>query len=181
VRKRISILLILTLSAIMAYGVIGSGAEFVYNGSASQTFTVGSLEITLNSSTPGATVNGNTVTCPAILITESSSPWTGGPVCNITATSTGSIGALNFSVFMSAATNGAHLDRFAVTATGLLGSTPKVLSNVSAPMGVATSFPVSVDLETSWGYAAAAGSGIALDNNDMGKTVVVSYTLTVAQ
>ena len=180
-RKRLAILLALCLTAIMTFGVIGSSAEFVFNGSASQTITVGSLELQLDSTTPGATVNGNTLTCPAILVTSSSSDWGGGPVCNITVRSVGTVPAKNLSFSMQAATNGAHLDRFAVSASGVTPGGAFVLKTTSQSIGVATSFPASVNMETSWGYANAASSTIALDNDDMGKTVVVSYTLVSAE
>jgi hypothetical protein len=180
-RKRVTILLALALGAVLAFGIIGTGAEFVFNGSASQTINVGSLQLELDSDTPGATVSGNTVTCPAILVTQSSSSFSGGPVCNIKVRSIGTVPALNLSVFMSAATDGAHLDRFAVSATGVTPGGAHVLTTGSTPIGVATAFPASIDMETSWGYAAAAGSGLALDNNDMGKTVVVTYSLVSAE
>jgi hypothetical protein len=180
VRKRISILLVLSLSAIMAYGVIGSGAAFTWNGYASQPVGVGLLSLTIGSTTPGATVDGNTVKCPYVKV-EMSGAWHGA-TCNITVTQSGTLTPTNLSVFVKAidVANIAHLDRFAVDGpTGLLGSPAVInLSETDQPVGVATSFPVSIDLPLSWGEYVAAGN---LDNADMGGEFVVAYTLISAE
>jgi hypothetical protein len=184
-RKRIALLLGIGLTFIMAFGVLGSGAGLTFTGTASQTLTVGQMTIEVTSTTPGATVvmtaTGPQVNCPAFFISTSSSPFpTGGPTCNVTLNSTGTIAPLNLSVLMQSTTTGANLGSFQVSPTGLPGMTPKTLSAGLTSLGIASPpvFPVSIDLPIAWGWPAGLDD---LTNSDMGKAVTVSYQFNIAQ
>jgi hypothetical protein len=169
----------------LVLGLVGSGvgASFIWNGSAVQPINIGTLQLQVSSTTEGAVVSGNTVTCPAIFVDVSVGPTDAGeaiPTCNITVASVGSIPARNLSVFMSATTNGAHLDRFAVRPTGLILTGPATvpLSTTSVPLGVATSFPASINMALVWGDDFG---GTYLENSDMGKTITVTFALSSNQ
>jgi hypothetical protein len=73
VRKRISIILGLALTAIMAYGVVGSGASFTDTGAVYQDVTFGAMQLRISSTTEGAVISGDgkTLVCPDLEVTNS--------------------------------------------------------------------------------------------------------------
>lgn len=162
----------------LVVGLIGAGisAQFTYQGEVKQEISVGVLGFTITST--DGTVVGDTVTCPPILIEDSSGS---GPTCNATLTSSGTIAPKHLSVQMTSTTTGADLGSFKVSPTGLAGMTPTVLSTSQTSLAWAESpiaFPVVVDLPISWGRIAGLPE---LDNGDMGKTIVVTYQFNSAQ
>jgi predicted ribosomally synthesized peptide with SipW-like signal peptide len=170
------------LSAIGA----GVAATFTDQATASQTITVGALDIQLSSTTPGATVSpdGDTLTCPPLAINTASGLDPIG--CTITVTSVGTITPAQVNVTMTAATDGAALSRFGITPTGFptgVGHTePGFFTLSTSPQQIGhffmTELPGTFSVPVSWGeYAGPA----ALDNGDMGKTVVVTYTVDAWQ
>lgn len=188
-RKRISILLGIGLTFVLAYGVIGSGATFTATASASQTLTVGQLTLRISSTTPGSTFVGDTLVCPAFTVVTASGPGTTGgvgPACNIKIESIGNIAPSQVNVIMTAATDGTHLNRYGVFPTGFpttaghtegaffaLGTTAQQIGHFFA-----TELPGTINLPLDWGESVGP---LALDNADMGTTVVVSYSIQAFQ
>ncbi len=192
-RKRLAILLALSLTAIMSFGIIGSGAAFLYEGTANQDIQIGSLDFDL-SSTDGA-VSGDSVTCD-VLAVNGSSNWTFAPVhaCNVTLTTTGDISAA-ISVFAhvdSGTTLAASsLDSFVLYPSAnpswLSGGTAKPLNtpNVDPAWGFglgivnspAMGNSVSFDFSYDWGQGAGTDE---LVNADMGKIIKVTFTFSAS-
>ncbi len=192
-RKRLAILLGLSLTAIMTFGVIGSGAQFLYEGKATQDIQIGSLAFDL-SSTDGA-VSGNSVTCD-VLAVNSSSNWTFAPVhaCNVTLTTTGNIPAA-ISVFAHVDSEttlaASSLDSFVLysnaTPSWLSGGAPKPLNTANVDpawgfgLGVVNSptmgNSVSFDFGYDWGESAGTDD---LVNTDMGKMIKVTFTFSAS-
>jgi len=189
VRKRIALLLGICLTFVMAYGVLGSGATFTATAAATQTLTVGNMTLQLSSSTVGSYFDGSTLVCPSFTVVTASGPGTTGqpgPQCNLKIESTGSIVPAEVDVKMSAATNGTHLSRYGLFPTGFpttAGHTEGAfffLATGSQQIGHFFGFelPGTINLPLDWGESVGA---LALDNADMGTTVVVSYSIEAFQ
>jgi hypothetical protein len=171
----------------LVLGLIGSGvgASFIWNGSATQAINIGTLTMQVSSTTPNAHVTDNTLTCPAIVIDNSAGFSMAGepvPTCNLTVTSTGTIPAKNLSVFMTVA-GGAELDKWQVSASGAITATklfsaPVPAGDPGVPMGVATTFPASINFAFDYGYDIG---GLDLTNASLAKTITVTFLLSVAQ
>jgi hypothetical protein len=86
-RTRFALILALCLTAIMAYGVIGSGATFTSAASGGQTITVGSMKLKLTTDN-GTWNDDGTVTCPPVSVLTTSGA---GPECDITIAIVGGI------------------------------------------------------------------------------------------
>lgn len=188
-RKRIALLLGISLTFVMAYGVLGSGATFTATAAASQTLTVGQMTLKLSSSTPGAGFDGNTLVCPTFVVLTASGPGTTGgvgPQCNLKVESIGQITPAQVNVLMTAATNGSHLSRYGLFPTGFPtgpGHTEGAfftLATTQQQIGhfFASELPGTMDLPLDWGESV---NNLALDNADMGTTVVVSYSIEAFQ
>jgi hypothetical protein len=163
----------------LALMLVGAGlaATFTDHAGASQTITVGTMDVSLNSDTPGAVVSdgGNTLTCPAILVTDSEPAWdiVG---CHIQITSSGSISPDRVDLSVGVWTNGADLSKFMAQfnegagswAPHLYGDTP-MLSTLTGSVISSTSV-VPADVYTYLGW-------LELGNGEMGKTVVVTYSI----
>jgi hypothetical protein len=177
VRKRIAFLLGIGLTFVMAFGVIGSGATFTATTSASQTLTVGQMTIVLSSTTPGATFVGDVLVCPAVAIITASGLDPVG--CNFSIASTGSIAPAQVNVNMTASVDGGQ--KYGIAPTGLtsgaafywLKTTPQTIGHAFG-----NQLPANVSVPISWGEFAGNDS---LDNTDMGKTIVVSYSIEAFQ
>ncbi len=176
-RKRLTLLLALCLTAVMAYGVIGSSALFTFHGQVQQAISVGTLGLTISSDTAGASGDGQTVTCPAITVAHSAAAWdmTG---CHIRiAAAPNTIAPDKVQLKISVWTNGADLSKFMVQfnegagswSPPMYGDTP-MLDALPDGTVVSTTTVVPADLYTYLGWH-------ELSNGDMGKTVVVTYSL----
>lgn len=175
-RKRISILLGLALTFVLAYGVIGSGATFTATAAASQTINVGQMTIVLSSTTAGATFVGDVLVCPAVTIITASGLDPVG--CNFTIQSTGTIVPSQVNVLMTASVNGGL--RYGIAPTGLFGgslfywltTSPQTIGHL-----IGNQVPATVNVPVYWGEYA----GEALDNDNMGQTIVISYSIEAFQ
>jgi hypothetical protein len=197
VRKFLVSMLGLSLVAVMAYGVIGSGAQFLFQGGAAQNVQIGTLGFSLSTDT--GTVNGNTVTCVPDAPVMSSENGTYAPVgvCHVTITTTGDIPAA-ISVFALPAAgttlNPAHLDRFVLSADAssawlsggglmLLNKTPS-LDNPLWGFGVgmvnspAQTHSVTFSFGYDWGLSSISGKD--LTNDDMGKIIKMVFTFSAS-
>lgn len=160
-------------------GLVGGGvaASWVWNGSASQTINVGTLDIHISSTTGGAHVVDNTVICPDITIVNSAGFWAvpmASPVCNVTLTSVGTAPAKNASVFMTVTTNGASLSYYQVTASGAFAAVKTLDGPANTPLGVATAFPASINFTFDYGEFIKND----LPQADMGKTIQISFSIS---
>ena len=176
-RKRFAILLGLSMTFVLAYGVIGSGATFTATASASQTINVGQMTLVLSSTTPGATFVGDVLVCPALTIITASGLDPVG--CNFKIASTGSITPAQVNVKMSASIDGGT--KFGIAPTGIFGSALFVyLHTTQQTLGhvFGNQLPATVNVPVSWGEYAGPDS---LDNTDMGKTIVISYSIEAFQ
>jgi len=177
VRKPIVFLLGIGLTFVMAYGVIGSGATFTASAGVSQTLTVGQMTLQLSSTTPNAYFDGATLVCPAIAITTASGLDPVG--CNFKVESTGSITPSQVNFFMSASVDGGQ--KYGIAPTGLLGSAGfYFLQTAQQTIGhvFGNALPAVVNVPVSWGEYAGP---LALDNTDMGKVIVISYSIEAFQ
>ena len=172
------------MAAGLVLGLLGSGvgASFIWNGSATQAINIGTLSAQLDSSTAGATVSGNTLTCPAIFIDNSAGFTMGGepvPTCNLQVKSVGTIPLRNVSVFMTVASNGAELGSFQVAQTGRIGPATKLLSSpANTPIGVAVAFPANINFTYDYGDDVGL---LELTNASLGKWITVTFSLSVSQ
>jgi hypothetical protein len=178
----------------LTVGLIGAGvgATFTASATGNQTINVGTFKITLDSSTPGATVSpdGLTLTCPNIPVLNSAGPgYDGTPIvpCNIQIKSTGTIKPAGVTLTMVAgvAAGSPNLSHFGINVTGpgttggffYLKSTPQTIANA-----IPLSFPLSYNTQVDWGQDVMFGPGDnGLDNGDLGASIVVTYTVTAWQ
>jgi hypothetical protein len=176
-RKRIALLLGIGLTFVMAFGVIGSGATFTASAGVSQTLTVGQMTLQLSSTTPGATFNGNDLVCPTVVITTASGLDPVG--CNFKVESTGNITPAQVNFLMSATVDGGT--KFGISPTGLQGSALFYYLHTSQQTighAFGINLPAVVNSPVSWGEYAGNDS---LDNTDMGKTIVITYSIQAFQ
>lgn len=166
--------------AALALGLIGAGvaAQFSDTASATHRIDVGVLDIGLASDTPGAVVSsdGQSLTCPAIFIDDSAADWdfTG---CHIQIASAGSIVPDGVELRASVWTNGADLSKFAVQfnegagswSPNMYGDTPMLSSIDGSVVSTTTVLPADLYVYLGW--------PVELTNTEMGKTIVVTYTL----
>ncbi len=179
-RKRLAILLALCLSTVMAVGVIGSGAQFTFEGTAVQKTTVEVLHFTLSSTTPGATVVGDTVTCPwkGIKVSQTWDP-ADQITCNVTVTNTGTMAPENLSVLVTGVAElPMNVGAFAIS-EATLHPTPLALTGALQPVKTLLA-PIanvnSFDFVMSWGVYTPE-----LTNSDMGRGLTVTYQINSAQ
>jgi predicted ribosomally synthesized peptide with SipW-like signal peptide len=163
----------------LALGLIGAGvaATFTDDATASQTATVGVMDIQLDSSTAGATLStdGDTLTCPAIHITTASGMDLVG--CNVQIKSMGDIQPAQVTVKVQATITNGDLGKFGIAPTGLQGGQLFYwLSNSQQTIGhvFGNQLPANVNVPLSWGEYAGPE---ALDNDEMGASVVVTYSI----
>jgi hypothetical protein len=151
----------------------GAGASSVSDRHVSQIVTNGQMSLRLTSTTPGVTFDGRTLICPPMLITTSSG--TNRAACRFTIESIGSITPATVSIDMSvtgisAAQVSGH--KFAVDPNPgplvYLRKTPQTLYTLAGGQ-----LPVTVDPAVAWG----ASAGSALDNSDLGATIVIAYNV----
>jgi hypothetical protein len=124
------------------------------------------------------------VTCPAVFVDNASGNGNSGvlqPACRFTIVSNGTIPPSQVTVFMKAETNGAHLDRFGIVVGGLQEGIPALPPFFTLQTGeqvVGRTFgnhlPSTYNMQLDWGLNA---SGSELDNDDMGKWIVVTYRI----
>jgi hypothetical protein len=168
---------------------MGVSAMFTDQGVATQEVGVGTFEFALDSSTPGASVSGDTLTCPTFTITSAYDPEESGaaqPTCNIQVEQVGTIDTAKVSVYMQVSGD-ADLSKFRVTPSGsswyvmppghaasygLAGYTgaPDVGGTAGMIGQWAGAMPASIDMPIAWSE---------LDNGDLGDSFTVSYTLFI--
>lgn len=151
----------------------GVAASAPGNGAAPHIVTDSGMTLRLTSTMPGVTFTGSTLVCPPMLITTSSG--VSHTACEFTIESTGSVVpgtiAVNMSVTgITAAQVSGH--KFAIDPNpGPLVYLATTWQTISTFTGA--QLPVTVDPSVAWG----ANVGNALDNSDLGATIVVTYTV----
>jgi hypothetical protein len=170
-RKLVASLVLLSLAAVLVgAGVLASARAY---GAAPHIITDGPMTLQLSSTMPGVTFNGNTLICPALLITTSSG--VDGSACEFTIESIGTIRPNAIAVNMTVSgTTAAQLSgkKFAIAPQlGPLvhpGTSSKTIYTFTG-----SDLPVTVRPGLAWG----ANAGGELDNSDLGATIVVTYTV----
>jgi len=173
-RKIIGLLLTLSL----AVGLLGAGLNAAFNltGSATQTISLGGATgITVSTTTPGATLSGNVVSCPPLTINVMRSPSGQDTVgCNFTVSADGAAPSSVTIKFVS----DAGFDPLKVTekATGYssLGLSPN-----PAVVTTTSTLPLLIDSHISWGTFASDGTGTPLipDDGDGSNVFHTSFTI----
>jgi hypothetical protein len=171
VRKLATPLGLVSLAVVlMGAGVAASAPG---NGAAPHIFTDSGMTLRLTSTMPGVTFTGSTLMCPPMSVTTSSG--VNHSACEFTIESTGSIVpgtiAVNMSVTgITAAQVSGH--KFAIDPNPgplvYLATTSQTISTFTGAQ-----LPVTVHPGVAWG----ADVGNALDNSDLGATIVVTYTV----
>ncbi len=171
VRKLATPLVMLGLAVVlMGAGVAASGPA---DRAAPHVFTDSRMTLQLTSSMPGVTFSGNTLVCPPMLITTSSGENLAA--CEFTISSTGAVAPSSLTVTMTVsgitpAQAAAH--KFAIDPQPgplvYFGTTSQTVYEFTGAQLPATVRPGVV-----WG----ANAGGALDNSDLGATIVVTYTV----
>jgi hypothetical protein len=171
VRKLATPLGLLSLPVVlMGAGVAASAPG---NGAAPHIFTDSGMTLRLTSTMPGVTFTGSTLVCPPMLITTSSG--VSQTACEFTIESTGSIVPGTIVVNMTVS---------GITAAQVSGHKFAIDPNPGPLVYLATTsqtiytftgaqLPVTVDPGVAWG----ANVGNALDNSDLGATILVTYTV----
>jgi hypothetical protein len=160
---------------VVAVALMGAGAgeSSVSNRHVSQILTDSQMSLRLTSTTPGVTFDGRTLICPPMLIKTSSGM--NRAACRFTIESIGSITPATVSIDMSvtgisAAQVTGH--KFAIDPNPgqlvYLRTTPQTLYTLAGAQ-----LPVTVDPTLAWG----ASVGSALDNSDLGATIVIVYNV----
>jgi predicted ribosomally synthesized peptide with SipW-like signal peptide len=156
----------------------GVGANFTDQVTGSQKITVGVLDIQLVAGA-GATVSadGNTVTCVDAVEDNSAGNWSGVGNCSFTVKSVGSIPPANVTMAMSVATDGATLSKFEVAITGpaVLHPSFTLTAGPTPVVNFMGALPATYSTALLWGEE--VGTGADLGNIDMGKTIVITYTI----
>ena len=170
-RKLTASLVLLGLATVLVgAGVFATARAY---GAAPHIITEGPLTLQLTSTMPGVTFSGNTLGCPALLITTSSGM--DGTACSFTIESIGTIQPSSVAVSMtvsgiSAAQMSAR--KFAIDpqpgALAYFATTPQTMYSFTGAQ-----LPATVNPGVVWG----ANAGDALDNSDLGATIVVTYTV----
>jgi hypothetical protein len=151
----------------------GVGTAPRANGAAPHILTNGQMTLRLTSTMPGVTFTGSTLVCPPMLITTSSG--VNQTACEFTIESTGSIvpGTIAVNMTVSGITPAqVSGHKFAIDPNpGLLVYLATTSQTIYAFTGA--QLPVTVDPGVAWG----ANVGYALDNSDLGATILVTYTV----
>ncbi|HEY1169353.1 MAG TPA: hypothetical protein VGE81_10320 [Candidatus Limnocylindrales bacterium] len=171
-RKLVTSLVLLGLSVVLMGA--GVAASVPANGAGPQILTDSGLTLQLTPAMPGMTIiDSTTLECPVTFITTPSGLNLNA--CAFTISSTGTIqpGSLVVTMTASAITTAqvaAH--KFAIEPNpgplAYLETTSQTLYTVTGAQ-----LPVTVDPGVAWG----ADAGTALDNSDMGSSIVVTYTV----
>jgi hypothetical protein len=171
VRKLVAPLVLFSLAAVL----MGAGAAVPVraNGAAPHVLADAQLTLKLTSTTPGVTFIGNTLVCPAVEIATSSGR---DPApCEFTIESTGGIQPDSVEVTMTAAgitPAEASARKFAIEprprALVYLRTAPQTIYRFTGAQ-----LPATVEPGVVWG----TGAGTALDNSDLGTTIVVTYSV----
>ncbi len=170
-RKLATPLVMLGLAVVlMGAGVAASGPA---DQAAPNVFTDSRLTLQLTSSMPGVTFSGNTLVCPPMLITTSSGENLAA--CEFTISSTGAVAPSSLAVTMTAsgitpAQAAAH--KFAIAPQPGPLAYPGTSSQTIYTF-TGAQLPATVNPGVVWG----ANAGGALDNSDLGATIVITYTV----
>ncbi len=159
----------------LAVTLMGAGvaASAPRDGVGPHVFNDSGLTLQLTSSMPGVTFSGNTLVCPPILITTSSGANL--RACEFTISRTGAVAPSSLAVTMTVSGISpaeAAGDKFAIAP----GPGPLVHFQTTSQTlytFAGADLPVTVNPGVVWG----ANAGTALDNSDLGRTIVVTYTV----
>lgn len=163
----------LTLGLAVALTGAAVAASAPADGMAPHVFTDGALTLKLTPAMPGITFSGDTLVCPPQLIMTSSGKNLSA--CQFTISSIGAVAPTSVTVTMTVsgvtpAQVAAH--KFAVAPS------PGPLVHLQTTSQTLYTFtgadlPVTVNPGVVWG----ANAGTALDNGDLGATIVITYTV----
>ncbi len=140
-RKRLSAILVLCLSAVMAYGVIGTGAQFLKSVTAQENINVGTFDCLIT--TP--------VTPNAIIASDQRSVTYTAPTIN-----TSAAGSAPFSFTVE---NTGSIDQVLTIATSALGSPFSVIGDPFTPVLLAHSTSTTINTGVQWGELSNANLG----------------------
>lgn len=171
VRKVATSLVLLGLATLLA----SAGADAVAGAGVPTRHTIaaGRMTLRISSTMSGVTFTADALVCPPMLITTASG--VNENACEFTIESTGEVQATSITVSMTV--SGITADqvssrKFAIAPRPgdliYFGTAPRVVYSFAGAQ-----LPVTVDPAVVWG----ANAGTALDNSDMGSTIVVTYTL----
>jgi hypothetical protein len=177
------------LALMLASVGMGVSALFTDQGTAVQAVDVGTFDFAFGSTTPGAQVVGDTVTCPAFHIESSyESDVAPHPTCNVTVSQLGTIDTAKVSVYLQV-TGSADLSKFGVVGHGSsyfvmppghpsfysladFTGTPDVGGSAGMIGQSIGAMPASMDFEFQWPFP-------GLDNSDLGDSFTATFTLYV--
>jgi hypothetical protein len=171
VRKLATPFILLGLAVVLMGA--GVAASVPANAAGPEILTDSGLTLQLTSSMPGVTFSGNTLVCPVTLVTTSSGENLAA--CEFTISSTGTVAPSAVAVTMTASgitTAQVAAHKFAIAPQPgplvYLGTTSQTIY-----MFTGADLPATVNPGVAWG----TNAGTALDNSDMGATIVVTYTV----
>lgn len=167
--------------AALAVTLVGAGvsATFTDQATGHQDILVGAMNVTLGSTTPGASVSsdGTTLTCP-VLHVQKSSEMSPSFACDVTIFNSGSIPPSSVVLKASVTTSGADLSRFYLYAEPGTGTwdgpfawgwaTQLNSLGTGTLLGSTTALPASATTMLYWSD---------LTNNDFNQWVTVTYTI----
>ena len=166
-RAKLALLLTIMLAAVMAYGVVGSGAMFTSSVSAATTVTVGSMTLVLATDNGSVNQDGS-VTCPAVAVTTATGV---GATCDVTISVAGGIvpSVVTITPHQSGA---AEPDKF--TVFNAAGASFPVSSGhfVYIPTAPGQSLPLAEHFHVAWAD---------LGNASMGNAITVTLSIDAQQ
>jgi hypothetical protein len=166
-RKRLVIVLAVCLTAIMAYGVIGSGATFTSSTASGQTITVGSMTLKLTSD--NGTVNDDgTLTCPPVAVSTATGS---GAVCDVTISVEGGI-VPSLVTITPSQTGAKEPDKFAVLNKAGASFPISAGHFVYLPAAPGQSLPLAEKFHVEW---------TDLGNTSMGNVISLSLAIEATQ
>ena len=163
-RKRLSFLFVLALSAVMAYGVIGSAAQFSSTAApVTQNLNVGTMTLTLNNPTP--------YTCTIAVNTAS-----GNGTCPDVSLTVGQSAIQPDTLWVEATVTGAEQPELFTFSGSFSGGSFANTLNAFAPVNLAWPSTGARAMPFTSAYSWAN-----LGNPSMGDTIVVTLTFTATQ
>lgn len=171
-RKLAAPFLTLGLAVVLTGAAVAASAPA--DRMAPHVFTDGVLTLQLTPAMPGITFSGDTLVCPPLLIMTSSGQNLAA--CKFKISSIGAVAPSSLAVTMTVSgitPSQAAADKFAVAPS------PGPLVHFQTTSQTLYTFtgadlPVTVNPGVVWG----ANAGTALDNSDLGATIVITYTVT---
>lgn len=166
-RKRLALILAVCVTAIMAYGVIGSGATFTSSASGGQTISVGSMTLKLTSD--NGTVNDDgTLACPPVAVLTASGT---GAVCDVTIAVEGGI-VPSLVTITPSQTGAKEADKFAVFNKAGASFPISAGHFVYIPTAPGQSLPLAEQFHVEW---------TGLGNASMGNVITLTLAIDAQQ